>query len=558
MYRPKKKGNLASGIKGPNSALTQFLREEGISAETIRERWLQQRKGKKSGSGSGTDSRDISPSSTPEKKRSKEQPEDDLPDLGSDLSSESDSEIPARSATFFDSDEEEYEKKENTPVLTPRSTTPAQDQNKSRKILQTRRKKLRKTTDSLSLTAKKALTLQDLCINKISDIIYKWQNDTDSMETSLQIFQKLRETLGGVSLDNLNNLANALSKNRALNDTTLQLFLKTELEELKFYDCSKVSYEGYKTLAIFSPHIKSLSLQMCGQLNNEALLYLVEKLPHLSDLYLDGPFLINEMTWNEFFEKMEGRLKTFHISNTHRFTNQNLLKLLTCCGGTLESLELSRLDSISEYQLLSQYLKNDHFHTLSIEYPYEETDVNDEVIVPILKQISSSLKTLELVGCSELTDATINGLCECLPKTHCPLKTLRLEELENITNEPLIRLFKQHSLVSLERFSLKRCIKIGDPVLLELYANVGNSSLESLNLNSLKELTKHSLERLKCPKLEYLDLSFVRCVDDALLHNLGEQNANLQVIDVFGDNLVTEELKVRSGLKIVGSQSLGF
>ena len=37
--RPKRGGE--NEVKGPNSALTQFLREEGISAENIKQKWYQ-------------------------------------------------------------------------------------------------------------------------------------------------------------------------------------------------------------------------------------------------------------------------------------------------------------------------------------------------------------------------------------------------------------------------------------------------------------------------------------------------------------------------------------
>lgn len=44
--RPKRGGE--NEVKGPNSALTQFLREEGISAENIKQKWYQ-RQSKKGG-----------------------------------------------------------------------------------------------------------------------------------------------------------------------------------------------------------------------------------------------------------------------------------------------------------------------------------------------------------------------------------------------------------------------------------------------------------------------------------------------------------------------------
>lgn len=153
---------------------------------------------------------------------------------------------------------------------------------------------------------------------------------------------------------------------------------------------------------------------MCGQLNHESLLYIAEKLPNLKSLNLDGPFLINEDTWEKFFVIMKGRLEEFHISNTHRFTDKSLSNLLINCGSTLVSLGLSRLDSISNYALLPQYLVNDEFHSLCIEYPFNEEDVNDEIIINLLGQIGRTLRKLVLNGCIDLTDSMNNQWSDCI------------------------------------------------------------------------------------------------------------------------------------------------
>lgn len=76
-----------------------------------------------------------------------------------------------------------------------------------------------------------------------------------------------------------------------------------------------------------------------------------------------------------------------------------------------------------------------------------------------------------------------------------------------------------------------------------------------MSLNSLKELTTNAFVTLKCPNLTYIDLGFVRCVDDSVIELLVDQNPNLTVIDVFGDNLVTERAITRPGLELIGRQS---
>ncbi|QID80502.1 UV-damaged DNA-binding protein rad7 [Saccharomyces pastorianus] len=561
--RPKRGGE--DEVKGPNSALTQFLREEGISAENIKQKWYQ-RQSKKGEDGKGGKSEkeqstqdDDSTTQVSQKEVIEEEEVDDL-ELGSGSETgKAEIAYDARmNLVAADSDEEEYET--NSASATPVNLSPAKNQESlikkrqnTAKIIQNRRKKRKRAANLLDRRVNKVSSLQSLCIGKISKNISKWQKETG--DSSKLVFNRLRDVLGGVSTANLNNLAKALSKNRALNDHTLQLFLKTDLTKLTFNDCSKVSFDGYKTLAIFSPHLTKLSLQMCGQLNNESLLYIAEKLPNLKALYLDGPFLINEDTWENFFATMKDRLEEFHISNTHRFTDKSLSNLLINCGSTLASLGLSRLDSVSNYALLPQYLMNDKFHTLSIEYPLNEEYVNDEIVINILGQVGSTLRKLVLNGCVELTDSMIiNGLTAFIPEK-CQLEVLSLEELDQITTDSLVYFFSKVELNKLKECSFRRCLQLGDMAVIELLLNGAKDSLTSLSFNSLKELTKDAFVTLTCPDLTYIDLGFVRCVDDSIIQLLGEQNPKLSVIDVFGDNLVTENAKTRPGLTLIGRQS---
>lgn len=533
--------------------MTQFLKDQGISAQAIKSRWEKRQKEEAESS--------VTPESTPDVSKVKpEDVEDEQLDQVSSESTETDDELTSTPfdkrlrSVGADSDEEEYDVDDTSvkkPRIMPRQTV--KDEKKKTQILQNRRKKRRKAADILDRRTDKLPTLQDMCIRRISENIYKLEKDTN--EDKSISFDHIRKVLGGISTDNLKNLAKALSKNRALNDHTLQLFLKTDLHELTFHDCSKLSSEGYRILSIFSPHLTKLSLQMCGQLNNEALLYIAEKLTNLTSINLDGPFLINEETWDLFFQRMKGRLREFHVSNTHRFIDLSLSSLLRNCGADLVSLGLSRLDSVFNYSLLPQYLNNKEFHTLSIKNPFNEEDVSDEVIINILGQIGSTLRHLSLSGCTELTDSTlINGMAAFLEKRG-NLETLELEELTSITTDGLVYLCSKVSMPLLKRCSFRRCIQIDDAATIELFLNSAKDSLEYINLNSLNKLTEETFAIMSCPNLTHLDLSFVRAIDDSLVEQISRQNPKLRLMEVFGDNLITSNAKIPSTLTLTGRES---
>ncbi|EDO18359.1 hypothetical protein Kpol_1013p30 [Vanderwaltozyma polyspora DSM 70294] len=570
MYRSRNRGraNGSEGIKGPNSALTQFLQEEGISAELIRQRWLENQVTGETDISTKESSSSVDVKTLDKSIKEEEEEEDrNSVNLESESSDDEGSSSRRRKFKTIDSDEEEYVEDSGTEVsitnnIQRKSSRLNPDhpsaKKKTKEILQSRKRKRNRAADLLNRKTVRLPRLQSLCIHKISENIKRLQSEdsgTTRGDLSSTIYSKLRKVLGGISTNNLENLSKALSKNRALDDNTLQLFLKTELTSLTFHDCSKLSFEGYKSLAIFSPHLKELSLQMCGQLNNESLLYIAEKLPHLVSLKLDGPFLINEATWEEFFGIMKGRLKEFHISNTHRFNDSSLSCLLRNCGSSLESLGLSRLDCVFNYSLIPQYLNNPAFHTISIQYPYNEEDVNDEVVINILGQVGANIRTLTLDGCQGLTDSMlINGMSAFLSDNK-NLENISLSELDQITSDGLIYFLSQTPMPNLKSCSFAKCLNIGNPAVAELFANEAKDSLIYLNLNSMKELTSELFEIMFCPNLEHLDVSFVRCINDESVKIIGNQNPKLKIMDIFGDNLVTSNATIRDGLTVIGRQS---
>ncbi|KAH3902852.1 related to DNA repair protein RAD7 [Saccharomycodes ludwigii] len=606
MYRPRTRRGDATNdnkIKGPNSALSEFLREQGINAENIRQRWLKKQKQDELLEKEGNENENEVTKNVYEQKLAQEDKElrevisiaDDYSEeentnlldksnktskrnnittsarrlrsfkLNEDenelleikeLTTDSNRRRTLRSVAEQDSDEEEYTPSSKEVVLIDQSNKPSKVKNQ-KKTIQERRKRRKRAADLLNRRVNKIPSLQELVIMKISEQITSIES---KKETGIDkpIFSQLRDILGGVSLENFNNLAKTLCKNRSLNDDTLQLFLQTKLETLEFHDCSKISYEGYKTLAVFTPRLKYLSLQMCGQLNNEALIYLADKLQNLECLYLDGPFLINEETWDIFFSKMKSRLKHFKISNTHRFTNNSLKSLMSNCGIFLKTLGLSRLDSINEYNLIPLHISENTLEHLILEYPYKEEDLNDQCLIDILNK-SPHLETLRLNGCTGLTDSfIINGIGESLNGQNGNnnyLKVIELEDLDQISSDGIIYLFSRIQFTTLEICNLKKCVDLDDSSIQELFSNKATESLKYLNLNSLHKITRGAFEGMNFPVLERFNCSFVRSVDDSIIKLIETNCPKLTVLEVFGNNKISSKAMVRKGLALIGRQS---
>jgi len=572
------------GIRGPNSALTEFLRQQGINAEEIRQRHLRRLRGEeedgeegeeahedeRAAQGEGEEASTEAQAAEPEendeeelhiriaarrKRRAAAGKDDDeytdSEDEGLDQDEDgNDLTIRRRSKRKVVGEEETcaqcfngfvvnvYSKVAPTGgYLCPDCTAKQLEKERAMKKNQllSRKKRQKLAAALLDRQDLKIPTLQDLAIQKVSEKI------------------EYVDQFGDIGSVNLKKISKILCRNRSLNDNTLQLFLDVKTEKLEFWDCSRMSKDAYDKICSFCPNVQELKLLMCGRLHNDNLNYFSTNLKHLHKIELDGPFLINNDTWRNFFENVGDRLTSFKISNTHRFDDETMKTLLEKCGSNITELRLSRLDGIKEkesYDMMPVYLTK--LENLELSYPHHEDLVSDSALINLLSINGESMHTLILDGCSGLTDEfLINGI-----KPFCiNLRKLSLSFLDQITSEGFVALFNEWTgNLGLNEVYLRKCFSLGDEGIIEFLLHSGQSLVE-LSINSIKDLTVDTFQIMKCPNLTYLDTGFVRAVDDEVLGLIGENCPQLRVLDTYGNNRCTSKAKIREGLKVIGRQS---
>ncbi|KAH3674705.1 hypothetical protein WICMUC_003121 [Wickerhamomyces mucosus] len=564
----------SSGIRGPNSALTEFLRQQGINAEEIRQRHLRRLAGEDEETEivnvdhSEISSNNIHEDSTqPDQdaefdaeeleiriaSRRKRRAAKDNADEYTDSESENDINSTDRikkkkivgdevscvqcSKTFVVS---VYSRQDqlNDGYYCADCTRVQQENDRAIKRNQmiSRKKRQKLAVALLDRQDVKISSLQDLSIKKITEKI----EDVDEF--------------GDIGTINMKKIAKILCRNRSLNDSTLNLFLNPLLEKLEFWDCSKLSKGSYDKICSYAPNIEKLTLLMCGKFHNDNLKYFSNNLNRLTHLEVDGPFLINNESWQTFFISKGKMLKSFKVSNTHRFSDETLeIMLKNVDPQIFECLKLSRLDGIKNkdsYDLLPMYLTN--LKELEISYPNHEDSVDDTMLINLTSINGATLNTLVLDGCSALTDEfLINGL-----KPFCSnLRKLSLQFLDQITDEGFTGLFHGWNInLGLNEVFLKKCFSLGDSGIIEMLLH-SNSTLVELSLNSIKDLTSLAFQILSCNNLIYLDIGFIRSVDDEVLELIQKKCNQLKLIDCYGNNRCTSKAQIREGLKVIGRQS---
>ncbi|AOA62361.1 DNA repair protein [Komagataella phaffii CBS 7435] len=539
-------------VRGPNSALTAFLREQGIDAGAIRRRYEQSLLTERNEQTSHLHEQEE-PFQENEiilaaiEKRRRRRTDANSDSGYSDSSFSSDDVKDSHYCMNCDREfkitvySKKLEKDGKVGYLCTECTRFQVDQERRKKktAFEARKKRKKLASALLNRQELKIPSLQDICIKLLSKHI-------DDVHA-----------LGDISVVSLNKISRILSKNRSLNNRTMMLFLDVTLKHLEFWDCSNIDMAYLDKITAFCPKLESMTLNMCGQLHNSNLISFAQNLLDLNSIVLNGPFLISEPTWVQFFELMNARLKLFHVSNTHRFSGDSLQSLLTNCGTSLESLSLSRLDGLmskAAYDVLPYHLRN--LKHLDLSNPFKENLIDDNLIMSILSVNGESIETLLLDGCSGLTDLfLVKGV-----KRYCSsLKRISLESLDQVTDSGLTQLFGGWTINSgLIEVNLKRCFGLGDRGILT-FLNHSASSLVSLNLNSVYSLS-HTLfqtlsRTLKLPLLTALDLGFVRSVDDKAIAILSRICPKLKELEVYGNNRCTQRARIRRGLKVLGRQS---
>lgn len=431
------------------------------------------------------------------------------------------------------------------------------------------RKKRKKLAEALlNKSEVKIPSLQDICIKTITKNI-------DEVEV-----------LGDIGQVNMNKISRILSKNRSLNNSTITLFLNPNLKSLEFWDCSNVDSDSLSKIASYCPNLESLTLFMCGQLHNDNLSYFKTNLPHLTELSLNGPFLISDVMWQDFFEEAGANLTKFEVRNTHRFGNDSLISLLENRGSKLTLLKLSRLDGIDSqavYELLPHYLGTSTLTHLELSYPYREDLISDDLLINVLSITGESLRYLNVDGCSELTDKfLLEGLTMFCPN----LTSLSMRNLEMVGDEGFAKAFSNYSHVNsggLINVDLTKCTNLGDDAVYQLFLHSAHTMVE-LTINSLDKITKDFLlqiftddlhpskvgikqaiedeisnqrkfySRIQFPYLTKWDIGFVRAVDNELLYYISSFCPKLKILEVYGDNKCNSNAKIKNQLMVIGRQ----
>ncbi|ANB14140.1 UV-damaged DNA-binding protein RAD7 [Sugiyamaella lignohabitans] len=487
----RRRGRTGGEVRGPNSALTEFLRGQGISANEIRARHLERQeqrlamealgaRGEEQGVEAENREEDLENEvrarAEAEKRRNRKRKRGESDSDDEDDEDFVDTEgggaggaggpgrLRSRRRRQTDRNEEElaldgvdncaqckcrftvtvYTTQTADGKVLCRKCSASSKEKKSADAAQLAVRRQRKKLAEALLDGKDLLTipsLQDQCIATV----VKYIDDV--------------EALGDIGAINLQKISRIMTRNRRLTPVILKLFLDPLSRDIELWDCSSLTHDSLQSIASFCPHLEKLVLGMCGQLKNENLLYYATNLPNLKSIYLDGPFLINKETWITFFEAVGPRLEEFHVRSTHRIDEEVIANLVINCPN-LTHLTFHRLSNIKGNTAIHLIADLAHLEHLELSYlgdDYSQAGTGPPPVRPVtveeevgrdmdetpevqVQPVAEDPVDVVAVGdpdAEDLTVVTDDAIVAILNKVGSQLKTLILDGCSALTDRTI-------------------------------------------------------------------------------------------------------------------------
>jgi DNA repair protein RAD7 len=371
-----------------------------------------------------------------------------------------------------------------------------------------------------------AKSLQQLCLNTVA----RHHDD-------LEEFGELPQTV-------LERLSEIFSKKRVLTSKTLPLFLRPDLDAVVVHEAANLAAQDYNQIFAIVPGVEKIVLGNACQLKDAAIEYMLDKCRNLKHLHLYAANLISDAMWVRAFEEAGQKLEVIKLKWLDAsFDDAVVCKMINHCPN-LRRLKLKHCRRIGEEALvaISAAEKLEH---LSLRMTSE---VSIPVLISLITQRGPKLRTLSLETFLDADDtvlAAVHDNCKQLSK-------LRFSENDTATDRGYMALFENWSnpaLVSVD-FNATRDVDNTNPQGPEEAVGLASGgfkalmshsglALNYLNVSSCRHIELSALldvfnGAVEYPALEYIDLSFCNRVDNSVIAGIFKSCPALKKLIAFG------------------------
>ena len=349
-------------------------------------------------------------------------------------------------------------------------------------------------------------------------------------------------------------IAAALCARRKMSPEVLPLFTAEEMgtSELLLPVCDQLGEEdmvaALERLAASNPlQLSVVHLGFCGHGFTTKAAALLHPCANLHTLRLTGCYRLSTSALVQLAEARGVTLRVLQLSGNSQLKEEAIEAVGTHCGDHLEVLQLEDCAQLPA-EAVAPLGRLRKLHTLSLS---GLCLLDDAAVAAAVAGSAASLESVELRGCSLLTDAAALGVARSCVK----LRELNLSGCELVTDEAIVELAR--STYGLHALHLKRCVQLSDAAV-QAVAEGGRGTLRTLSLNNVPALSDLSLQALAsscATSLEEIDISWCRGVTDDGVGLLADSCPHLRSLTLWGCSQLTQRFFSRHSnaeLRIVG------
>lgn len=372
----------------------------------------------------------------------------------------------------------------------------------------------------------------------------------------------LADDLGALPPQTIDKIARILSKKRLLDPTTLNLFLQPDAEEIAVYDGAKLSSDDMIRILQMAPKMKNLKIRNAVQFKDEVMEYLLSR-DHinLEGLYMYGANLLSSEMWKKYLVAKGKTLQKLQVYYTDKHFDNECLTTLKTTAPSLRRLKVYNNQQVGCAGIRElAYLKS--IQHLSV---HVHNKVHSDIWVDVLSSVGAGLKTFSL----RMTPQLDNTVLAAIHSNCRVLKKLRITDSEAMTDAGFSRLFTDWKNVGLVHLDLQKCRHIDSQHPRENPDGIGlcsegfkalmqhsGQTLQYLNVHACRHISKEAFEEVfdpekLYPELKSLEISFCEEVTDFIVGGIFKTCPNLKELNVFGCMKV-KDVRVPRGKILVG------
>ncbi|RYO93350.1 hypothetical protein DL764_008000 [Monosporascus ibericus] len=382
--------------------------------------------------------------------------------------------------------------------------------------------------------------------SKILDGVY--QTGAKSLLTlCIEVLAKnieLADDLGDLPPALIDRIARLLSKQRLMNPQCLGLFLRPDVEEVMVYDGARLATDDYIRIFATASKLKKLKVRNAIQFKDEVMAYLLGRHIALESLSLHGANLVTQACWKDFLAAKGKHLRTLQVYYTDRHFDDDIVASLKDYCPSLNRLKIYHNQEVSDAGVkhIANLKSLEHLGLHLVK------STTTEPYVRVIKDIGERLRTLSIRNVDDADDRLLDAIHE-----NCTsLTKLRIQNSEVMTDSAFARLFNDWKNKPLTFIDLEKCRHVDsakpreNPHLVGLCSdgfkalmNHSGRKLRHLNVHSCRHISSEAFEEVfsfdkEYPELVKLEISFCEQVTDFIVGCIFRACPKLRELNVFG------------------------